>query len=413
MTLHCDLRFAATDARLGQPEISIGFIPPIATTQALARLIGRPRAIRYLYEGGLGAGGRGAGLGPGRRAGRARRTARTCRPMARSWPRSRRRRSPPSAARCTLGGGLTFDDGMALELEHPSCSCRRHARLRRGRRCLSRQARPPIWRWPKHDAHACRKFLPDTQAITACRRRRSGRRRSYFTCGSAITATSNKAIASVSSRSRLVAKLEWSHAASPVPTPRTSGTGGFNPSRPSAHVFRTGYAGHGRHRAEQSLRRNRRPSQPPGNETGELFRQLAQSRTATSRIMRSGWFSQAHATIATDKSVDASDVFEWRAAVATRGVDRAGERRRVEAAKAIGDGIAEDVDFVADRERGSAPPPRMYQVPSAFIVRTPKRPLHGGADTGVELARLVAGGKAHHRRASPSGSTSTPTPFSP
>ena len=40
MTLHCDLRFAATGADLGQPEILIGFIPPIATTQALARLIG-------------------------------------------------------------------------------------------------------------------------------------------------------------------------------------------------------------------------------------------------------------------------------------------------------------------------------------------------------------------------------------
>ncbi|HZB53456.1 MAG TPA: enoyl-CoA hydratase/isomerase family protein, partial [Reyranella sp.] len=53
MTLHCDLRFAATDARLGQPEINIGFIPPIATTQALARLIGRPRAMRYLYGGAL------------------------------------------------------------------------------------------------------------------------------------------------------------------------------------------------------------------------------------------------------------------------------------------------------------------------------------------------------------------------
>jgi len=51
MALHCDIRFAASDAKLGQPEIRIGFIPPIATTQALARLIGRPRAIRYLYEG--------------------------------------------------------------------------------------------------------------------------------------------------------------------------------------------------------------------------------------------------------------------------------------------------------------------------------------------------------------------------
>ena len=28
MTLHCDLRFAATDARLGQPEVNINYIPP-------------------------------------------------------------------------------------------------------------------------------------------------------------------------------------------------------------------------------------------------------------------------------------------------------------------------------------------------------------------------------------------------
>lgn len=53
MTLHGDVRFCAEDARLGQPEIAIGFIPPIGTTQALARLLGRPRAIRYLYDGQL------------------------------------------------------------------------------------------------------------------------------------------------------------------------------------------------------------------------------------------------------------------------------------------------------------------------------------------------------------------------
>lgn len=51
MVLHCDIRFAASDARLGQPEINIGFIPPVGTTQALVRLLGRSRAIRYLYEG--------------------------------------------------------------------------------------------------------------------------------------------------------------------------------------------------------------------------------------------------------------------------------------------------------------------------------------------------------------------------
>lgn len=117
MALHCDLRFAATNARLGQPEIRIAFIPPIATTQALARLLGRPRAIRYLYEG--------------RMVGAA---------EALAWglvdevvePDDLRRRvqhyaedlaAKPAAALAairrtiTLGGGVSFEQGMALELE--------------------------------------------------------------------------------------------------------------------------------------------------------------------------------------------------------------------------------------------------------------------------------------------------------
>jgi enoyl-CoA hydratase len=53
IVLHCDVRFAADDAKLGQPEVNIGFIPPVGGTQALARLLGRPRALRLLYEGDL------------------------------------------------------------------------------------------------------------------------------------------------------------------------------------------------------------------------------------------------------------------------------------------------------------------------------------------------------------------------
>jgi enoyl-CoA hydratase/carnithine racemase len=53
IVLHCDVRFAAHDAKLGQPEVNIGLIPPVGGTQALARLLGRPRALRLLYEGGL------------------------------------------------------------------------------------------------------------------------------------------------------------------------------------------------------------------------------------------------------------------------------------------------------------------------------------------------------------------------
>jgi enoyl-CoA hydratase/carnithine racemase len=53
IVLNCDVRFAAAGARLGQPEINIGFIPPVGTTQSLPRLLGRSRALRFLYEGTL------------------------------------------------------------------------------------------------------------------------------------------------------------------------------------------------------------------------------------------------------------------------------------------------------------------------------------------------------------------------
>ena len=117
MTLHCDLRFAATDASLGQPEINIGFIPPIATTQALARLIGRPRAIRYLYEGGLGQATEALQWGlvdelvePG-----------PLRARVQAYGEELTTRSPTALAAIrrtvTLGGGMTFEDGMAFELD--------------------------------------------------------------------------------------------------------------------------------------------------------------------------------------------------------------------------------------------------------------------------------------------------------
>lgn len=51
MTLHCDLRFGAKDAKFGQPEIRIAFIPPIATTQAMVQLLdGRERSDISMLE---------------------------------------------------------------------------------------------------------------------------------------------------------------------------------------------------------------------------------------------------------------------------------------------------------------------------------------------------------------------------
>ncbi len=117
MTLHCDLRFAAANARLGQPEIRIGFIPPIATTQALARLIGRPRAIRYLYDGRMvpAEEARSWGLVDELVA------PDDLRARVQGYGEELAAKSPASLAAIrrtlTLGGGMSFEDGMAYELE--------------------------------------------------------------------------------------------------------------------------------------------------------------------------------------------------------------------------------------------------------------------------------------------------------
>jgi enoyl-CoA hydratase/carnithine racemase len=51
LALCADLRFAATDARLGQPEIRLGIIPGAGGTQRLPRLIGAARARELIYSG--------------------------------------------------------------------------------------------------------------------------------------------------------------------------------------------------------------------------------------------------------------------------------------------------------------------------------------------------------------------------
>jgi enoyl-CoA hydratase/carnithine racemase len=51
IALACDWRFAAADAKLGQPEILLGVIPGAGGTQRLARLIGPARAKDLVMTG--------------------------------------------------------------------------------------------------------------------------------------------------------------------------------------------------------------------------------------------------------------------------------------------------------------------------------------------------------------------------
>lgn len=51
IALACDLRFAADNAKMGQPEILLGVIPGIGGTQRLARLVGAGRAKGLVFSG--------------------------------------------------------------------------------------------------------------------------------------------------------------------------------------------------------------------------------------------------------------------------------------------------------------------------------------------------------------------------
>jgi enoyl-CoA hydratase/carnithine racemase len=51
LTLACDFRVAAENAKLGQPEVLLGLIPGAGGTQRLSRLIGPARAKDMIFTG--------------------------------------------------------------------------------------------------------------------------------------------------------------------------------------------------------------------------------------------------------------------------------------------------------------------------------------------------------------------------
>jgi enoyl-CoA hydratase/carnithine racemase len=53
LALACDLRYAADDATLGQPEVTLGVIPGAGGTQRLVRLVGPGRTSELVYTGRL------------------------------------------------------------------------------------------------------------------------------------------------------------------------------------------------------------------------------------------------------------------------------------------------------------------------------------------------------------------------
>ena len=51
LAMACTVRFAAENAKLGQPEVKLGLVPGYGGTQRLPRLVGRGRALELLLSG--------------------------------------------------------------------------------------------------------------------------------------------------------------------------------------------------------------------------------------------------------------------------------------------------------------------------------------------------------------------------
>ena len=63
LAMACDMRIAATTARIGQPEINLGLIPGGGGTQRLPRLVGEGWAMRLIMSGEMISGEKAAEIG--------------------------------------------------------------------------------------------------------------------------------------------------------------------------------------------------------------------------------------------------------------------------------------------------------------------------------------------------------------
>ena len=79
LAMACTVRFAAGNAKLGQPEVKLGLTPGYGGTQRLPRLVGRGRALEMLLSGDPVTARGGAPHRPGERRGGAAELLEYCR----------------------------------------------------------------------------------------------------------------------------------------------------------------------------------------------------------------------------------------------------------------------------------------------------------------------------------------------
>jgi enoyl-CoA hydratase len=142
LAMACHLRVAAVTARLGQPEVKIGWIPANGGSQRLPRLIGKGRALEMMLTGEPVTADEACRIGLVNRVA----PAAELLDAARSLARKILENSPTAVALCleAVGRGLEmpFEQALALEAALGALAGTSEDALERIRAFLEKRARP-------------------------------------------------------------------------------------------------------------------------------------------------------------------------------------------------------------------------------------------------------------------------------
>lgn len=116
LALACDIRIAAEEAKLGQPETGLGITPGFGATQRLARLVGPAKAKELIFTGGRISGTEAAAIGLVNKAVPADRVLDEAKELARKCLGSKSRFAQ-AMAKAAIDAGLETSLAEGLEIE--------------------------------------------------------------------------------------------------------------------------------------------------------------------------------------------------------------------------------------------------------------------------------------------------------
>ncbi|MCU0491575.1 MAG: enoyl-CoA hydratase-related protein [Chloroflexaceae bacterium] len=115
LAMACDIRYAADNARLGQPEIGLGIIPGWGGTQRLPRIVGEGRALELILTGDTIPAPEALRIGLVNKVVPAAQLLRECQGLARKLAEKSRVATSAALRAVTGGTTLSIEDGLALE----------------------------------------------------------------------------------------------------------------------------------------------------------------------------------------------------------------------------------------------------------------------------------------------------------